>query len=50
MAIFGEKDLARDVENAVFLELLRRPRVEVFYWKDEQGREVDFVVLENGKS
>ncbi|WP_456395349.1 ATP-binding protein [Thermococcus sp.] len=53
LALFGEKDAARDVENAVFLELLRRystkPGVEVTYWKDEAGREVDFVVSENGR-
>ncbi len=54
LALFGEKDLARDAENAVFLELVRRnslkPSVEVTYWKDEAGREVDFVVSENGKA
>ena len=54
LALFGEKDLAMDVENAVFLELVRRhslkPGVEITYWKDEAGREVDFVVSENGKA
>jgi len=53
LALLGEKDAARDAENAVFLELNRRyslkPGVEVAYWKDEAGREVDFVVSENGK-
>ena len=38
-------------ENIVALELLRRksyynPLSEIFYWKDYQGREVDFVVKE----
>ena len=51
LGIFGKKDIARDMENYVFLELLRRksyynPLSEIFYWKDYQGREVDFVVKE----
>lgn len=54
LAIFGKKDLARDAENAVFLELVRKhslkPGVEITYWRDEAGREVDFVVSENGKA
>lgn len=37
-------------ENAVFLELLRRqannPDLELFYWKDVQHHEVDFVLKE----
>lgn len=37
-------------ENAVFLELLRRqadnPDLELFYWKDAQHHEVDFVLKE----
>lgn len=50
LAGFGEKDPARDMENVVFLELLRRhsPNAEIAHWKDEQGREVDFVVSEKG--
>ncbi|MBI4677868.1 MAG: ATP-binding protein [Elusimicrobia bacterium] len=46
-------NLGRLAENAVFLELLRRrladPCFEAFYWKDERGREVDFVVKEGLK-
>jgi predicted AAA+ superfamily ATPase len=42
----------RIIENVVFLELLRRKwysesEMEIFYWKDYQGREVDFVLTEN---
>ena len=42
----------RIIENVVFLELLRRKwysesDMEIFYWKDYQGREVDFVLTEN---
>ncbi len=38
----------RYLENAVYLELLRRGK-EVFYWKDDAGREVDFLMTERGK-
>lgn len=41
-------------ENLVFLELLRRrafsPEAEIYYWKDEQHREVDFVIRQPKKS
>jgi predicted AAA+ superfamily ATPase len=42
------------IENLVLVEILRRksysfsPR-EVFYWKDHQGREVDFLIKEGNK-
>lgn len=40
------------IENAVFSELKRQsvldPQLELFYWKDDQHREVDFVV-KNGQ-
>ncbi len=49
---FSEK-VGDKMENAVFLEFLRRknedPLLEVFYFKDRQGREVDFVVKEGAK-
>jgi len=43
------KDPRRLMENIVFLELLRRklysnPDWEIYYWKDHQGREIDFVI------
>ena len=39
------RDIGKKMENAVFLELLRRnPLSEVFYWKNKRGEEVDFVV------
>ncbi|KUH32061.1 hypothetical protein APY94_11135 [Thermococcus celericrescens] len=41
---FGET-LGRLIENAVFLELKRREK-ELYYFKDERGREVDFLVKE----
>ncbi len=44
------KETGKLMENAVFLELKRRqneePLLEIYYWKDYQGREVDFVVKE----
>ncbi|NCF75435.1 MAG: AAA family ATPase [Xanthomonadaceae bacterium] len=44
------QNLGKLAENLVYLELKRRkaigPRLEFFYWKDEQHREVDFVVKE----
>jgi|YelNatPaOPRAMG01_1025707.scaffolds.fasta_scaffold02775_3 predicted AAA+ superfamily ATPase len=43
-----EKDWGKRMENLVFLELLRR-NGNIFYWKDYQGREVDFVVREGLK-
>lgn len=42
------RDIGMRMENAVFLDLLRRTNVpsmyEIFYWKDYQQREVDFVI------
>lgn len=38
-----EDEIGRIMENTAFLELKRRGK-ELFYWKDYQGREVDFVV------
>jgi predicted AAA+ superfamily ATPase len=41
------------MENIVSVELQRRkaldPSMDVFYWKDHRGREVDFVVLRKGE-
>ena len=46
----GDKERERQMENAVFLELLRRKGdYDIFYWKDYQQREVDFVISANGK-
>ncbi len=47
------EDIGKLMENVVFLELLRlrneNPLIEVFYWKDYQQREVDFVLKEGEK-
>ncbi len=46
-------DTGKLAENLVFTELRRNyssnPLVRVFYWKDEDGREVDFVIKEGLK-
>jgi len=45
------ENIGRIMENIVAIELLRRksywhPGMEIFYWKDHQGREVDFLIKE----
>jgi len=47
-------DTGRSMENLVAIELQRKksylyPNIEIYYWKDHYGREVDFVVKENLK-
>lgn len=41
------------IENIVFLELKRKqifnPEIELYYWKDEQHREVDFIIKDGLK-
>jgi predicted AAA+ superfamily ATPase len=48
LALTSSEDRGRLMENIVFLELARRravdPAMELYYWRDYQGREVDFVV------
>lgn len=47
------KNMGRNFENLVFLELKRRkqqfPQKEIFYWKSEQYEEVDFVIKDSIK-
>jgi len=47
-AISGKKDMGKLFENAVFLELKRRlpKNMEINYWKNKQGSEVDFLIRE----
>jgi len=46
----ASEDKEKLMESIVFLEFLRKanenPLIELFYWKDYQQREVDFVVKE----
>jgi len=47
------KDTGRLIENVVCIELLRRKSInsglEIYYWKDYQQNEVDFVVKQGSK-
>lgn len=44
------KDLGRLYENVVALELIRKfGKENIFYWKDRQGREADFVIKQGLK-
>ncbi len=48
------RDIGRIIENLVAVELMRRKsywnrNMEIYYWKDHQQREVDFVVKEGTK-
>ena len=47
------KDSGRKIENIVFLELLKQknkiPLIDIFYWKNQQQEEVDFVVKQGTK-
>ena len=52
ISIKFSKDWCRLYENMVAVELLRRgsrDNFEIFYWRDQRGREVDFVVRKNLK-
>ncbi len=44
----SSNDYGRLLENIVFLELKRRG-IEVYYWKDQSGKEVDFVIKSDKK-
>jgi len=45
------EDMGRLYENAVAIELLRRSRIttKIFYWQDQQQREVDFIIKDSLK-
>ena len=44
------RDIGRLIENTIAVELIRRKsyenNIEIYYWKDHQQREVDFVIKE----
>jgi len=42
------EDRGKVLGNIVFLKFLQKGN-EVYYWKDKQGYEVDFIVVEGGK-
>ena len=47
------RDLGKAMENVVAVELFRRrseqPNQDIYYWKEQNGKEVDFVIKENLK-
>lgn len=46
------EDIGRIAENIVFIELKRRyvgPRYEIYYWKNQKHREVDFLIKDELK-
>lgn len=47
------KDFGKLMENIICIELMRKkstnPHLEVYYWKDHQQNEVDFVIKEGSK-
>ena len=40
------RDTGRILENIVFLELKRR-NLEMYYWKDKRGKEIDFLIRQD---
>jgi len=48
ISVGATESRGRLIENLVFLEIMRRralePNMEIYYWKDYQGREIDFVI------
>jgi len=42
------ENIGRVFENLIFL-VLRRNKKEIFYWKDDKGKEVDFLIKEGNK-
>ncbi|MEM5831297.1 MAG: ATP-binding protein [Candidatus Aenigmatarchaeota archaeon] len=41
-----DENIGRIMENVVFLELYRNENIDIFYWKDYQQNEVDFIIKE----
>ena len=49
-AVAGKQEMGRLFENAVYLELRRKTQgqMQISYWKNKDGLEVDFVVKQGG--
>jgi predicted AAA+ superfamily ATPase len=48
----AQDDYGRLLENLIFVDILRKglkPNLDLFYYKTLSGKEVDFLILENGK-
>ncbi|HIQ51265.1 MAG TPA: ATP-binding protein [Nautiliaceae bacterium] len=53
-SIFGNKEITKDLENIVFLELTKQKyyknlNLELFYYKTKENYEVDFLIKEKGR-
>jgi uncharacterized protein len=48
VAFKTSENLGNKYENIAFLELKRRKK-ETYYWKDEKGKEIDFLIKEKNK-
>lgn len=48
LSLQGIRDYGRFIENVVFIELKRKHKEDLFYYKSTSGREIDFVI-KNGK-
>jgi len=46
LSLQGIRDYGRLIENIVFIELKRRNKGDMFYYKSTSGREIDFIIKE----
>jgi len=49
LSLQGIQDYGRLIENIVFIELKRRSKEDLFYYKSTSGREIDFIIKEGKK-
>ena len=49
LSMQGIRDYGRLIENIVFIELKRRSKGDLFYYKSRSGREIDFIIEEGKK-
>ena len=49
LSLQGIRDYGRLIENIVFIELKRRSKGDLFYYKSTSGREIDFIIEEGKK-
>ncbi len=49
LSLQGIRDYGRLIENIVFIELKRRNKGDMFYYKSTSGREIDFIIKEGEK-
>ncbi len=49
LSLQGIQDYGRLIENIVYIELKRRSKGDLFYYKSTSGREIDFIIKEGKK-